>query len=462
MFDQKQHTQEVDMPSPSPDIIQLLSMFSVAFAAPTFKKAMVLIFGTILAPGRRTVTAALRMVGLGEASNYGKYHAVLNRDRWSPWVVSRILLGLIILFFVPPGAPLLLVIDETLERRRGKQIKYKGWFRDPILSTTKHVVTTLGLRWICLAVLVPVPWSKRIWSLPFMTVLAPGEKTSAKLNKRHRTLVQWAETMIDKVRRWQPEREIMLVGDGSYAAIVLVQRCQRLKKPVKLVSRLRLDARLFDFPKPQPQSKRGPKPKKGNRQIKLSHRLEDPETKWQELELVLYGKEHLVEFISGISLWHTPGKDPVTLRWVLVRCTEESFQPSAFFCSDPQVSAKQIILWASLRWNIEVTFEELRAFLGFETQRQWSDRAIERTTPCLFGLFSLVTIIAKLLFPNELPVRHNSWYIKEEATFSDALAAVRKHLWQSLNYKRSTQNPDLFLIPKAALFSLVETACYST
>ena len=450
------------MHSPSPEIIQLIAVFSVAFTAPTFKKVMVLIFGTILAPGRRTVTAALRMMGLGADPNYSKYHGVLNRDRWSPWVVSRILLGLILLFFVPPGVPILLVIDETLERRQGKKIKNKGWFRDPIRSTAAHVVTTLGLRWICLAVLVTVPWSKRTWALPFMTVLALGEKTSAKLNKRHRTLVQWAEYMMDKVRRWQPDREIRLVGDGSYAAIVLVQRCQRLKKPVKLVSRLRLDARLFDFPKPQPASKRGPKPKKGDRQTKLSERLEDPETQWQELELVLYGQEHLVEFITGVSLWHSPGKDPVPLRWVLVRCAEESFPPSAFFCSDPQVSVRQIILWASWRWNIEVTFEELRAFLGFETQRQWSDRAIERTTPCLFGLFSLVTILAKLLFPDELPIRHNSWYIKEEATFSDALAAVRRHLWHHLNYKRSFQNPDLYLIPKAALFSLVETACYST
>jgi hypothetical protein len=423
---------------------------------------MVLIFGTILAPGRRTVTAALRMMGLGADPNYSKYHGVLNRDRWSPWVVSRILLGLILLCFIPPGIPLLLVIDETLERRRGKQIKYKGWFRDPIRSTAAHVVTTLGLRWVCLAVLVPVPWSKRVWSLPFMTVLAPGEKTSAQLNKRHRTLVQWADYMIDKVHRWQPDREIRLVGDGSYAAIVLVQRCQRLKKPVKLVSRLRLDARLFDFPKPQPKSKRGPKPKKGDRQTQLCQRLADPETKWQELELVLYGQEQLIEFITGVALWHTPGQDPVPLRWVLVRCPEESFQPAAYFCSDQHVSAKQIILWASWRWNIEVTFEELRACLGFETQRQWSDRAIERTTPCLFGLFSLVTLMAKLLFPNELPVRQNSWYLKKEATFSDALAAVRRHLWNSLNYDRSSQNPDLSLIPKAALCSLVETACYST
>jgi hypothetical protein len=450
------------MPSPSPEIIQLLSVFSIAFTVPTFAKVTVLIFGTILAPGRRTVTAALRMMGLGGDQHYSKYHRVLNRDRWSPWLVSKILLGLIISIFIPAEAPLLLAIDETLERRRGKQIKYKGWFRDPILSTRKHVVKSLGIRWICLAVLVRVPWSQRPWALPIMTVLALGEKTSTRLNKRHRTIVQWAEFMIDKVRRWQPEREITLVGDGSYAAIALVQRCQRLKKPVKLVSRLRLDARLFDFPAPQPRHKRGPKPKKGARQVQLAQRLEDPETNWKTLKVIFYGKEHSIEFITGISLWHTPGQDPVAIRWVLARCPDDSFEPAAFFCSDTHISAKQLIVRFALRWNIEVSFEELRAFLGFETQRQWSDRAIERSTPCLFGIFSLVTIMARTLYPTELPVRQTSWYIKEEATFSDALAAVRKHLWSRLNYERSPQNPDLFLIPQAALFSLMDSACYSS
>ncbi len=365
-------------------------------------------------------------------------------------------------FFLPDGMPLVLLIDETLERRRGKEIKYKGWFRDAIRSSKAHVVKALGIRWLCLAVLVPVPWSQRPWALPFMTIPALGEKTSAKLNKQHRTLVQWAEYMIDKVRRWQPDREIALVGDGSYAAVVLVQRCQRLKKPVTLVSRLRLDARLFDFPGPQPKSKRGPKPKKGARQSKLSERLDDPETKWQKLKVSLYGKEHEIEIGSEISLWHTQGKDPVPLRWVLVRCPDESFKPAAFFCSATQGAVKQIVVWFCWRWNIEVTFEEMRAFLGFETQRQWSDRAIERTTPCLCGLFSLVTIIAKMLHPENLPVRQTSWYTKEGATFRDALAAVRSHFWRSPNYNRSSQNPDLFLIPQATLDALLETACYSS
>jgi hypothetical protein len=163
------------MPSPSAEIIQLLSVFSVAFTAPTFAKVMVLIFGTILAPGRRTVATALRMMGLGAAPHFSKYHRVLNRDHWSPWVVSQILLSLILRIFLSSGGSLLLVIDETLERRRGKQIQYKGWFRDAILSTKEHMVKSLGIRWVCLAVLVPVPWRQPPWALPFMTVLALGQ-----------------------------------------------------------------------------------------------------------------------------------------------------------------------------------------------------------------------------------------------------------------------------------------------
>ena len=451
------------MPSPSAEIIQLVSFFATAFTAPTFAKALVLLYGTILAPGRRTVAAALRAMGLADDKCFIKYHRVLNRDRWSPWVLSKLLLGLILLVFLPSGEPLILAIDETLERRRGRKIKYKGWFRDPIRSTVKHVTKALGIRWICLAILVPVPWSTRLWALPFMTIPALGPKTSAKLKKQHRTLVEWAMIMIEKVRHWQPEREMVLVGDGSYAAVVLVQRCQRLKQPVKLVSRLRLDATLHSFPGPQPKSKPGPKPKKGARQPSLAARLVDPKIRWRTMKLAWYGgDEKEIEFATGVCLWYRRGFDPVLLRWVLVRCPQASFKPEAFFCSDTHVSARQIVTWFIARWNIEVTFEELRAHLGFETQRQWSDKAIERTTPCLFGIFSLVVLMANMLHSETLPVRQASWYPKQEAAFSDVLAAVRADLWHHLNYSTSSQDADMLLIPRATLVSLLEVACYST
>ncbi len=162
-----------------------------------------------------------------------------------------------------------------------------------------------------------------------------------------------------------------------------------------------------------------------------------------------------------MSLWYHRGSPPVPIRWVLVRCPQNSFKPAAFFCSDVAVSAQDILAWVIARWNIEVAFEELRANFGFETQRQWSDRAIERTTPCLFGVFSLV-VMAKMLYPDGLPIRQAEWYPKDEATFSDVLAAVRHHLWKGSNYSTSPDDPDLLLIPQSILSSLLEVACYST
>jgi hypothetical protein len=450
------------MPTPSVEIIQLLSIFAIAFTVPTFSKVLILIYGTILAPGRRTVTAALRAMGLAEEKGYGKYHRVLNRDRWSPWIVSKILLSLLVRVFVPAGGVLLIAVDEHLERRWGPKIKYKGVFRDPIRSTLKRVSYAVGIRWIVLALVVWTPWSRRQWSLPFLAFPALSPKTSQKLGKRHRTVVEWTCFLIDKVRRWYPDRQMALVGDGSYAAVVLVQRCQRFKVPVKLVSRLRLDAVLHDRPGRQAKGKPGPKPKKGARQPSLAERLNDPHTVWQLLIVPWYGGEtKLIEFATGCSLWYRRGLDPVPIRWVLVRCPQNSFQPGALFCSDQNVKAKQIILWFLARWNIEVTFEEMRAYLGLETQRHWSVRAIERTTPCLMGLFSLVVLMAFTLHPQQLPVRQASWYPKQEATFSDALAAVRRNLWTNFDYSTSANQADLHLMPETTLLSLFELACYS-
>lgn len=452
------------MSTPPAEIVHLVSVFAIAFTVPTFRNMEVLLYGTILNPGRRTVTGALCAMGLRDEAHFTNYHRALNRARWCPRVLSRLLLNLIVKTCLGANAAILIVVDETLERRTGRKIKNKGWFRDPIRSTARHVNYALGIRWIVMAVLAPVPWSKRQWALPFLAVPARSPKTAKKLGKaNHFPLIRWTEKMIGWVRAWQPEREIMLVGDGSYAAIALIQRCQRLNKPIKLVSRLRLDAQLYDDPPTKrPPGKRGPMPRKGARQSNLNERLLNQDSQWQTMKVTWYGtQDKQVEFISDVCLWHTPGLDPVKIRWVLIRCPQNSFTSAAFFCSDPAVTPTQIVNWFILRWNIEVTFEDMRAHLGFETQRQWSDKAIERTTPLLFGLFSLVVLMAYLRFGSLLPSAHSAWYHKDNAAFSDVLKAVRHDLLDLQELIMSWDSHDMILFPARKLASLAYLASTS-
>jgi len=451
------------MPTPSTAIIALLETFRVAFTGPTFPNALVLLYGVILTPGPRTVTAALRVLGLATGQGFGKFHRVLNRARWSPMLLSRLLLAVLIRVFLPAGAPLTLIVDETLERRKGSKIRWRGWARDAVRSTVKQVAYSLGIRWVVMAILVPVPWSSRSWALPFMVMPAPTTKTSQKLGRRHRTVVDHTERMLRRVRRWQPDREITLIGDGTYACVHLVRCCRDLKPAVRLVTRLRLDASLHDDPPPQPAGKRGPKPKKGPRQRRLDERRADPAGAWLTLTTAWYGGTvKTLQVQTGRALWYTPGQKPVPIRWVLLACPDDPhFETMALLCSDPNAEPAAIIAWFVSRWNIEVTFEEIRAHLGFETQRHWSQRSVERATPCLFGVFSLIVTMARLLHPETLPVRDDPWYPKPEPTFADALAAVRAHLWLSMNYENSAPTPGLLQFPPRLAHALFDTLCYA-
>ncbi len=449
------------MPTPSAEIIQLLQPFAPAFTASTFAHACVLLCGTLLTVGPRTVTAALRALGLAHDPRFTTYHRVLNRARWSPLRLSKLLLGLL-LTLLPADAPLVLLVDETLERRRGRKIAYKGYFRDPVRSTAGKPVTSAGIRWRCLALLVPVPWSRRPWALPFLTVPAPAPATSEKLGKRHRTVVERTQLLVRLVRRWQPHRELVLVGAGSYAAVALGHTCRQQPGTVRLVSRLRLDAALYDPPAPQPKSKRGPKPQKGQRQPNLAARLADPHTAWRRTTVPWCGgQDKELDLTSGTALWHRAGEAPLPLRWVLLRCPAQTIPPTALFCTDQALCPRQVVAWFVGRWNLEVTFEEARAHLRLETQRQWSTRAIGRTTPCLLGLFSLVTLMAHALHPRALPTRRAAWYPKAEASFADALAAVRRHRWGRWNSTDSPGDGDLLPIPRPLWESLHEVVCYA-
>jgi hypothetical protein len=302
--------------------------------------------------------------------------------------------------------------------------------------------------------------------LPFLVIPTFTPATSAKLGKAHRTAPERTEVLLRLLRRWQPHRAIQVVGDSSFATMGLAQT--GVGVGVRLISRLVLNAQLYDPPPVRPASTPGVKPKKGKRQPKLLDRLADAAataTVWQTQMVVWYGEQRRpLELAAGTALWHTDGFEPLPIRWMLVRDPQGRLSPYALFCTEPDVDALTILAAYLQRWNIEVTFEEARAHLGLETPRQWTTRAVGRTTPCLLGLFSMVVLLAHTVHPDHLPTRHAAWYAKPEATFIDALAAVRRQLWASSTRGNSPSPPTTAPVansPPQVLDFLVQTACYA-
>src|SRR3712207_5031975 len=262
-------------------MIRVLAPFAPLFSKRVWRHAQVLLAGAILAPGKRTVCSALRAVGLDQEERFHRYHRVLSRASWSSREASRVLLKLLVEAFVPEG-PLVVGIDETLERRRGKRITAKGIYRDPVRSSHEHFVKASALRWMCLMLLVPVPWAGRVWALPFLSVLAPSERYAAQQSKkRHKKLTDWARQSLFLVRRWWPEREIVAVADSGYAAIALLGRCAHLSKPIAMVTRLRLDAALYEPAPPRKKGQMGRPRLKGKRLPNLAVVAENPSVVWK-------------------------------------------------------------------------------------------------------------------------------------------------------------------------------------
>jgi DDE superfamily endonuclease len=414
-------------------MIRVVAPFAPLFSKRVWQNAQVLLMGAILAPGRRTVGSALRAIGLDQHERFHRYHRVLSRASWSSLEVGRVLLGLLVEAFVPEGSPLVVGIDETLERRWGKRIAAKGVYRDPVRSTHENFVKSSGLRWVCMMLLVEVPWASRVWALPFLSALAPSERYAAKRGRRHKKITEWAWQLLLVVRRWYPRREIVAVADRAYASLKLLDRCRKLSDPITFVSRLRLDAALYEPAPPRRPHQRGRPRLKGERLPNLSVVAEDPSTVWEPITIAnWYGSEdRTVEIASVTAVWYSTGLFAVPVRWVLVRDPGTKFKAQALLCTDLDADPEQIVRWFVMRWQLEVTFQEVRRHLGFETQRQWSDLAIRRTTPALLGLFSLVTLFAHQRMRRRARTlrRQAAWYRKAHPTFADALALVRKELW---------------------------------
>jgi DDE superfamily endonuclease len=444
-------------------MIAALAPFIPLFSRRVWQHAQLLLVGALLAPRQRTVTAALRVLGLDQLRQFHRYHRVLSRDRWSRLAIGRVLLCALVAAFAPAG-PLVFGIDETIERRRGAKIAAKGIYRDAVRSSHSHFVKASGLRWVCLMLLVPIPWAARTWALPVLTALAPSARYNAERHQQHKTITAWARQLLHVVRRWFPGRAIVVVADSSYAVLDFLAACSAWRHPVTVITRLRLDAALYEPAPPRRPRQNGRPRLKGNRLPTLAALAVAATTRWTAVTVAQwYGAgERTVEVASETAVWYHSGLPPVPLRWVLIRDPQEQFATQALLCTDLAPGPAQILAWFVQRWQLEVTFEEARRHLGVETQRQWSDPAIRRTTPALFGLFSLVTLLTQQrLADTPVPVRQAAWYHKEQPTFADALAFVRRDLWQQLVFPTSAVDADFVKVPRTLVERLTETLAYA-
>ncbi len=350
------------------------------------------------------MASLLRIAGLSRERHFVNYHRVLSRAAWCPRAGARILLGLIVDAFVPDG-PLVMAVDDPIERRRGRRIKAKGIYRDPVRSSEAHFVKTSGLRWMSL----------------------------------------------------------ILVTDSAFSALLFLDAMRQAG--VTTITRLRLDAALY---KPAPirlPGTVGRPRRKGARLPTLAQVLAAKSTPWQSVHVPgWYGAgERMIEIASATAVWQHAGLPVVPIRWVLIRDPLNRFAPQALLCTDLTCDPARIVGWFVRRWQVEVTFHEARAHLGVETQRQWSDKAIARTTPCLLGLFSIVTLMAGRLPARERrQVADTAWYRKQQPTFSDALAAVRRATWREQAFvtsrRRSHSTKVRFALPDAWAYALCHAA----
>lgn len=428
--------------------------YKTLFSKNVFTHFVTLALGAILSSGRRTVCGCLATLGMSGEKKFHKYHRVLGQSKWCALTGARILLGQLVCRFGTGDGPLIFCMDETIERRWGPKIKKRGIYRDAVRSSKGHFVKCSGLRWVCMMLVAEIPWAKRRWALPFLTVLAPSERHHATVGKRHKKVTDWAAQMSKALRRWLPGRELVVVGDRAYASLEFLAD---VRAHVTFIAPLRLDAALFAPAPCRPAGKRGRGALKGERLPTPQEILSDENTPFEEVEIALwYGhanKKMLVS--SGTAIWYHTGKPPVHIRWAIVKDPDGVLKPRAYLSTDQSLGGRQIVEYYCRRWNVEVTFEEARAHLGVESQRQWSDLSILRTTPLLLGAFSQVALWADSLAQNDLLVAHKSaWYDKPAPTFSDALACVRTRIWEQIINRTSPQNTDMVVIPRAVFMAM--------
>jgi hypothetical protein len=402
----------------------LLAALQPAFSQPTFQRFTLLMTAALLTTGRRTVANLLRTLGPLAEGHKTTYQRVFSAASWSSLHLACLLARFVVSHLVADG-PLLLVGDDTVDGHKGKNVYGKARHRDPVRSSHSYTAWRYGHKWVSLAVLVRFPFACRPWALPLLIDLYRSAEQNQQRKRPHRTPAQLMCRLLRLMLLWFPDRRFVFVGDAGYGSHEVARFCWRHRARLTLVSKLHPDANLYE--PPPPYSGKGRPRQKG---VKLAKpRQAAAAATLQSVKVGWYGGgSRGVAHTSGVGSWYKAAAGLVPIRWVFVRDQTGTHRDEYFFTTASTLTPEEVIGHYTSRWNIETTFQELRAYLGLETTRGWCQATVLRLAPCLFGLYTAVAVLYATL-PESKRSGSVAWPGKQAVTFSDALTAVRRWLW---------------------------------
>jgi hypothetical protein len=405
----------------------VLDPLEPAFTRPTYPRFLLLALAAILTLGGRTVANLLRTLGALAPGHPTTYHRIFSRGRWSPRALARCLARAVLTRFAPTG-PIALAGDDTVTEHRGPHVYGKGCHRDPVRSTHSFTAYRWGHKWVVLAMLVRFPFATRPWALPLLVALYRPDEEDRAHTRRHKTPPQLLRQMLRVLLRWCPGRAFVCTADGNYATHELSELAARYPARLTFVSKFYPEANLVAPPPPYCGHYR---PRVKGEDLPAPAAVVRDAPARQTLEVAWYGGgRRRVEVVTGTGLWYKGGRPLVPVRWVFVHDLTGTHRDEYFFTTDQAMSAAVVIETYTRRWNIETTFQEVRSYVGLGTTRGWTRATVLRTEPCLFGLYTVVAWLYAELPARFARVRVVDWAGKHDVTFSDAITAVRRWLWQ--------------------------------
>jgi hypothetical protein len=423
----RQQLQVIEQQAP-PAVRRLAQALCSAFTLPTFYRIVVLLLAAVLTLGSHTVLNVMRTISALNIGDASSFHRVFSRSPWPLRRLGRSLARLVIEQFVPDGT-IRLVGDETVDEHRGKKVFGKDRHRDAVRSSHSYTAFRYGHKWIVLAVLVRFPFAYRPWALPVLVVLYRAKGSS---KRRHKTPAQLMRQMLKVLLHWFPERSFVFAGDAGYCSHDLARTAARRRRPKRLtlVSRFHPDANLYALPPKRTGRQRG-RPRKKGKKLPSPEKAAARAAARQRLNVAWYGgRRREVEVVTGMGHWYKAGEGLVAVLWVFVHDISGTHRDDYFFTTDLTLTAAQVIEYFTGRWSIETTFQEMRSYLGLETTRGRKKETVLRLAPCLFGLYTIVAVLHAQMPARYRRARLIDWVGKTDTTFSDAITAVRRWLWQ--------------------------------